>query len=406
MLFAPEPVLGSLVRGLHPLSAFLFRSRTSETAGLRSREQRTDPLTEHYGNTTEQRTPLFRQRVTRRSALGVTAAVLGGGIVAASAAPAAAFTLGSTKPTRSNVGPRTTSLRKHKGRIYVDKPGQVIEGLDIEGDIVIRAPRVTVRNCKVRGMRGINSSRGLIDCTHRSVRDARIEFCELFVDARWPSAYYAGVQGHHMRVYRCYIHEVVDGVGIMNPHERKSTSCLIEGNLIENLTYFTPVSHQSDRRTHNDCIQHQGGSWDVIRGNYLSANPSPAVGVGLKANASPRPNEFASSNSVPGQCIGITPVLSTVTNCQIRDNWMKHGAQSVNVIRGHHHGTNVGRIEGNRFLGGNPSTFLAGSKQPRSIVITPDMSVTGIRTSTGPDHISRNVNGAGKPVTIWRIKLS
>lgn len=340
---------------------------------------------------------------TRRRVFG--AAALGVGATAVAASPAAAFTPGVTRPTASNVGPWSKTLKPHRGRIYADTPGQVIEGLDIEGDIVIRAPRVTVRNCRVRGMPGNAVSRGLVDCTHRKVWDARVEYCDLFVDVRWPNQMYTGVQGHHVRVYRCHIHDLVDGVGIMNPTVPTSTSCVIEGNLIENLTYFTPSISHDDGRTHNDCIQHQGGSKDIIRGNYLSANPS-VVGFGLKMGAGLVPNEFAADNSVPGQCMAITPVLAPVTNCQIIDNWMIYGAQSMNVIPGKHPGSNVGHIRRNRFMGGNPATFLNGSLQSRAVVLTPEMSAVGIRSNTGLDRTSGNVDRYGKPITIWRLKLS
>lgn len=346
-----------------------------------------------------------RASLGRRSMLGLGAGALGLALVGTVSTPANAFTLGESIPFRKLVGPRISqALKKHRGRIYADRPGQVIEGLDIEGDVVIRAPRVTVRNCVVRGMRGISNSRGLVDCTHRDVRDAVVENCDLFVDPRWATYWYTGVQGHHVTVRRCHIHEVADGVGIMNPHNPRSTSTVIEGNLIENLAYFAPVSTHSDGRTHNDCIQHQGGSGDIIRGNFLSANPSRVNGNGLSASAR-IPNEFRDIKSVPGQCIAITPVLTTVTDITISKNWLRHGQQSLNVISGSHRGTNIGRITGNRFLGGNPSTMLSGQRIPRSMVVVPGMSADGLPSRTGPDR-NGNVDSQGRPVTVWRIPLS
>lgn len=350
---------------------------------------------------------------SKRNQHGILRRHLGGALAVAGLACASAwstqpalasgFVLGTDLPTRQRSGPRTSELSVYEGRIEVDVAGTVIEKLDIYGDIVVRAPDVVIKDCIIRGMAGIEVSRGLIDCVDPAVRNLKITFCELRVDPRWPTPYYSGVQGHHMTVQRCYIHDVVDGIDIMNPESPTLTGARIEGNLIEDLAYYSPAPLHADNRTHNDCIQHHGGGGDVIRGNHLRANPSPAIGVGTDPTAGPAPNSYAPWDSVTGQAIGLTPVIAPILDCRIQQNWLQHGAQSLSVIQGKHAATNIGVVEENRFLGGNPPVTHQGVKAPREFAVVPTIGVTGLRADTGPDQSCGNVDANGEPVTVWRI---
>jgi Right handed beta helix region len=53
-------------------------------------------------------------------------------------------------PSAANTGaPTGVSLAPHSGDLIVDTPGAVISGLDIEGVVTVKAPGVTIQNCRI-----------------------------------------------------------------------------------------------------------------------------------------------------------------------------------------------------------------------------------------------------------------
>lgn len=313
------------------------------------------------------------------------------------------FKLGTTMPTAENTGLVAPLTQRRPGeRIYADTPGEVFRDMEI-GEIVVRAPGVRIHNCLFTGVAGITTSRGMVDATNANCSDLKVTFCEFDnsrVEASW---WYTAIMGHDFEVIRCHMHHVNDGVGIFNSRNPLAwTNTAVLGCYIHDLAYWHPSPTHSDNRTHNECIQHQGGGRDLIVGNRLIANPSAKVGNGTDPTANPYA-VIGSHGSVTGQTIGITPNVRPAEQITIVGNWLTAGAQSLTVVENRFPFENpVGYIARNRFGGANPPLTRDGQRLPRAVLILQSIPTVGLPLTTGPDTTHANTNFDGSPVTIYR----
>lgn len=313
------------------------------------------------------------------------------------------FVFGTTEPTAENTGlVAPLKVRRPGERIYADTPGEVFRDMEI-GEIVVRAPGVRIHNCLFTGVPGITTSRGMVDATNLNCSDLVVTHCEFDnsrVEASW---WYTAIMGHDFWVIRCHMHDVNDGVGIFNSRNATAwTNCVVLGCYIHDLAYWSPSPTHSDNRTHNDCIQHQGGGKDLIVGNKLIANPSTKVGNGTEITANPYAN-VGPQGSVTGQAIGITPNVRDAQQILIMGNWLNYGAQSLTIVENKFPFVNpVGYIAGNRFGGNNPELTRDGVKVARPVVILPTIPTVGLPSTTGPDLAHENTTFTGEPVTVYR----
>jgi hypothetical protein len=129
------------------------------------------------------------------------------------------------------------------------------------------------------------------------------------------------------------------------------------------MALFAPDPNHSDRRTHNDIIQIEGGSGTKIIGCRLEGynarswprmNPRTSDPTLRSANIWAAPHPYsASGRCVTTSCIQITPNVGGVTGLVIDGNWLYGGAVGINAANGSRHaGTNgghLGTIVNNRF---------------------------------------------------------
>lgn len=151
-------------------------------------------------------------------------------------------------PGPDNTGvPAGTKLRR-SGSITVEKDGQVIDGLDIQGCVLVTADNVVIRRSRIR-CNGRYSIRTL-NATNLLVEDVEI-------DGRGVNE--AAVCCANYTLRRLDISNVIDG-------PRLADNTVVEDSWIHHLTR-RPGSH-------NDTLQTTGASNIVIRGNSLEAyNP-------------------------------------------------------------------------------------------------------------------------------------
>lgn len=313
------------------------------------------------------------------------------------------FVFGTTEPDSSNTGLVGPIRDRRPGeRVYADIPGQVFRDMEV-GEIVVRAPGVRIHNCLFTGVAGITTSRGMVDATNLNCSDLVVTHCEFDNSRVEASPWYTGIMGHDFWAIRCHIHDVNDGIGIFNSRDTGAwTNCVVLGNYIHNLGYWSPSPTHSDNRTHNDCIQHQGGGKDLIVGNKLIACPSRKIGNGTDVTANPYAN-VGPLGSVTGQALGITPNVRDAQQILIMGNWFDYGAQSLTIIENSFpYVAPVGYIAGNRFGGNNPPLTRDGVKESRPIVILPSVPTVGLPAETGPDTVHENTTFTGQPVTVFR----
>jgi hypothetical protein len=121
----------------------------------------------------------------------------------------------SSFPNAANTGVPAGVVLKPSGNLVITTPGAVVEGLDIKGSVVIDAPNVTLKNCKVTdpGYAVVLIKAGITGTT--------IQDCE--IDNEGTGGQGITGQGTFLRNN---IHDCADGINV------GGDNTLIEGNYI------------------------------------------------------------------------------------------------------------------------------------------------------------------------------
>src|SRR5690606_37929803 len=156
-------------------------------------------------------------------------------------------------PDGTNTGPSGTL--KASGSINTSRDGQVIENLDISGEVRVNHDNVTIRNCRITSAGGqaiyILNNAGLV-----------IEDCLLDGQGRNAEA---AVAHHNYTMRRCEVRNFGEG-------PRINGNVTIEDCLIHQFASFIAQG------AHQDGIQATSGSNVVIRRNVVLIEPDGANG--------------------------------------------------------------------------------------------------------------------------------
>ncbi len=203
---------------------------------------------------------------------------------------------GQPGPTNTGV-PAGTALTVHNGDLDITTPGTVIDAMDINGFVRIKANNVTIKRSIIRGGIGSASNTALVQAWW-PVAGLLIQDSTLL--AAHPSYWTDGLKGHNFTANRVNISNVVDTVQLVNGGSATITNSWLHGN-----THYTVDPLQADGKSHDDNIQIQGGSGTVIRGNTLEGANNSAIMV--------------------------TQGQSKVSNLTVDGNWLAGGACTINV---------------------------------------------------------------------------
>lgn len=188
---------------------------------------------------------------------------------------------GVDKPDASNTGvlPETARTTDNTAILTLSIPGTIYENRELYGRIIVTAPNCIIRNVHVRGAPGGPgvASVPMIKCTDAAVSNLKIIDCTIAPDTEhknWGNA----IEGHDFEALRCNIYHTVDGPNIFNTNHGGvdyATNTTIKQCWIHDLAWWSASAggdvHPTDVMTHNDCIQHQGGTGTQVIGNNLSA---------------------------------------------------------------------------------------------------------------------------------------
>lgn len=207
----------------------------------------------------------------------------------------------------------------------------------------------------------------LIDCTAAGFTDTYFYRCTIRNHRQWaPNT--NGIVGYGYTAERCVIDNVVDPVDPYVPSSLPDQPIFVSllGCILGPMSWFwaptTGVVHPSDNKTHNDCVQWQGGRGIVIQGCYVIGEYSTTVGsgtpnsgndtAGVGATASPNTQATGEtqrfnivegggtfSAGQPGQFLGgsiaglqFTPIgRGNVPDALVKDNWGTGGAFWLNA---------------------------------------------------------------------------
>ena len=151
-------------------------------------------------------------------------------------------------PDEDSTGvPAGTQLAPRAGNVVVDTPGTVLEGLDIDGCLLIEADDVTVRNTRVR----CAQPDGYVVFTGWGARDG-VVLEDVEIDGADVTANGIGGSGFVLR--RADVHSVQDGIKVKD-------RARIEDSYVHDLTACDGC--------HNDGLQSSGGRDVRITGNNI-----------------------------------------------------------------------------------------------------------------------------------------
>ncbi|MCB5273759.1 hypothetical protein BJG92_01283 [Arthrobacter sp. SO5] len=257
--------------------------------------------------------------------------------------------------------------------LIITKDGTLLEGLDIWGDIKIRAAQVTIRNCRLRGGLQIPANNtGIVDATDAGVVGLLVE--DSTIAPERPSYFRDGIVGHDYTARRNNIYGSNDGLGIFSrPGGTPAANVVAEGNYIHDLSYFSNDPAHADG-THNDGIQVQGGENIRITGNHVIA--STVRGPGSKASAH---GKHASA------AILLQQNVARLSGVVVDNNWLDGGQSSIVIDNADYPAIAV-TVRANK-LGRNQFDFGNNSKYPVRIIDCRASTVTGLATNVWADTL-------------------
>lgn len=215
-------------------------------------------------------------------------------------------------PNAANTGPSGT-LRA-SGSITTTRDGQVIENLDINGEVRVLHNNVKIRNVRIRSAGGqaiyILNNTGLV-----------VEDCELDGQGRNAEA---AVAHHNYTMRRCEVKNFGEG-------PRINGNVTLEDNYIHQFANFI------SQGAHQDGIQATSGNNVVIRHNTVIVEPDGANG-GIFFSTSNGSNILIENNVVGGGNWAIQLDPARYTNVRVLNN------RIITTIQYHPKGGYIGPI--------------------------------------------------------------
>ena len=239
-----------------------------------------------------------------------------------------------SRPNADNTGvPAGTSLRVHNGNLTITAAGTVVDGLDVQGTIIVKADNVTIRNTRVRGVTSNTYTTPLINQKNGN-RNLVVQDSELIPSN--PSVVHYGIIGWNFTLDRVEIAKVVDGVHIIG------SNTIVRSSYIHDIRDYVV----NGSTTHSDGIQIQVGSNHRVTNNRIEGGYNSAIQV--------------------------TQDRGDTSDLQITGNWMSNGLCSVNIAE-----KGLGPIAG---LNVSTNTFGRGQRSQDCAIVRPTTTTV---TATG-----------------------
>jgi hypothetical protein len=144
--------------------------------------------------------------------------------------------------------------------------GAVLDGLDVHGRVIVKAPNVTIKNSIIRGT-DQGGKYGLVDNMSGSVG---LKIYDSEIVATNPNWSVNGIMGWNFELHRVNIHNTVDQVSIAGDNVVVADSWL-HGNL----WYANDPDHTDG--SHDDNIETVSGNHILITGNVMEDASNAAI---------------------------------------------------------------------------------------------------------------------------------
>jgi hypothetical protein len=275
---------------------------------------------------------------------------------------------GTYKPGPSTTGVLPGVTRTvASGSVTISTDNTIYENVTLNGRLSIKAKNVIVRNCLITGGT-LTPAAGLVNCANAAVSNFLMEDCTLVLSN--PHYTWNGIVGHDFTMRRCDVSGTTDLVNVYNTNVTGPvpTGVVIEANWLHEMLWWSAPSagivHPSDTETHNDVIQHYGGSGTIVRGNLIDAAFKRQAGHWFVTNPLVEPYVTVPLNSLPGggpyQSI---PDRGTGTEATGRYNFDDDSCMLLNNTYGASYGF---VFEDNWCYGGNYAINGGGNPYPGS----------------------------------------
>jgi hypothetical protein len=169
--------------------------------------------------------------------------------------------------------------------------GQTISNKQIYGDIRLPSTHntdITLTNCYLRGGPHIpTTTDAVVKADNGRSGTGRLIMVDCEIDPQLPSLNRDGIRGNRLEIYRCWIHDVIDGFApyALTSQNSGNAYAYMYGCVIEELIYFYPdyINGTSGGAwhtdgSHNDGIAISGGKNILIKGNLIRGTGYAAPG--------------------------------------------------------------------------------------------------------------------------------
>jgi len=271
------------------------------------------------------------------------------------------------KPTRDNTGvpagwqPAST-VTGTNGRLTLRTDNAVYEDVRFACAVDVQARNVTFRRCAFVGGNPIGAYVGLLRFTDARTSNALVEDCTVRPDT--PSVQWNGITGHDFTARRVQLRDVVDCFEVFNTADPDAaTNVLIEGCWGGDFHFLSSAAAPaglsgwpSDRKTHNDWCQIEGGSGTHLHYNTMASFAGPTSDDQL--GVLPPGRQTLSNLMIKGD-------VGSISDLNIHDNWCSGGNFAFNLADRTNaparplspSGRSLGSIKKNKFATG-PQSFL------------------------------------------------
>lgn len=221
--------------------------------------------------------------------------------------------------------------------------GSTISGKTVYGDITLATGIITFDNCDLPGGTHVPTTNQSIvrGDNNRSGSTSIATFKDCRISPRTRALNRDCVRGNRLRIYRCEIKGGIDGLSGFALSSQNSGNANNEfcGNHITDLAYGYPdydngtsgATEHSDG-THNDCIALQGGTNQLVWGNYIGGYSTELAGNTHPLLTQPQ-WVVADGGWNNGGCIIVNEDAGTQTDNTtiIKENWLSGGLSQVNI---------------------------------------------------------------------------
>lgn len=223
----------------------------------------------------------------------------------------------SAAPSAANTGvPAGTKLTKHTGDLKITKAGTVVSGLDVHGNVIVKAANVTITKTRIRGAKATNAKDLLIaqsTATGFKITDSTIA-------PAYPSVH----QRNGIRLAaKGAIAQRVDVSGTVDGVRVSASNVRVENSYMHDFRHFSKDPYFNGKPSHDDAIQIEGGSAISIANNTFSGAYNAGIFVGQG--------------------------LSTISNLSITSNNANGGGCTINIVKNSKPFMKGMKVNGNKF---------------------------------------------------------